>query len=344
MKREGPELILSTSPYVKRPVETPAIMRHVLYALFPVLGSAVYFFGLSALALIATCAAAAVLTEWALGGRRRLRESTVTDGSALVTGVLLALTLPPGLPLWMGFIGSVSAIVFGKVLFGGLGQNIFNPSLTGRAFLQACFPVALTTWAPFGNLSRFAELRGDTFALPFTRPHIDAVSAATPLARMKFEGIPTAVSDLFVGSVPGSLGETSAVLILLGGVYLAARKFLNWRIPIGIFAAVFVLASVLHLVDPERYPSGVFHLLSGGLMLGAVFMATDPVSSPVTPRGCWVFGFGVGLLVVVIRQFGGLPEGVMYSILLMNAATPIIDRYTQPRIYGAGKTGKEKPA
>jgi electron transport complex protein RnfD len=341
VKRGSPDLILSTSPYVKRPVETPAIMRHVLYALVPVAGSAVYFFGLSALALIATCAAAAVLTEWALGGRRPLRESTVADGSAVVTGVLLALTLPPGLPLWMGFLGAVIAIVFGKVLFGGLGQNIFNPSLTGRAFLQACFPVALTTWAPYGNLSRFAELRGDTFALPFTRAHVDAVSAATPLAKMKFESIPTAVSDLFIGSVPGSLGETSAVLILVGGAYLAARKFLNWRIPVGIFATVFVLASLLHLINPERFPPGLFHVLSGGLMLGAVFMATDPVSSPVTPRGCWVFALGVGLLVVVIRQFGGLPEGVMYSILLMNAVTPIIDRYTQPRIYGAREPREE---
>jgi electron transport complex protein RnfD len=341
VKRGGPDLILSTSPYVKRPVETPAIMRHVLYALAPVVGAAIYFFGLSAAALIVTCAAAAALTEWVLGGRGPLRESTITDGSAVVTGVLLALTLPPGLPLWMGFLGSVTAIVLGKVIFGGLGQNVFNPSLTGRAFLQACFPVALTTWAPYGNWTRFAELRGDTFALPFTRAHFDAVSAATPLARMKFDSVPTAVSNLFVGSVPGSLGETSAVLILLGGAYLAARKFLNWRIPVGIFVTVFVLASLLHWINPGRFPAGVFHLLSGGLMLGAVYMATDPVTSPVTPRGAWLFAVGVGLLVVVIRQFGGLPEGVMYAILLMNGLTPIIDRFTQPRIYGAREPRKD---
>jgi len=221
-------------------------------------------------------------------------------------------------------------------LCGGLGQNIFNPSLTGRAILQSCFPVAITTWAPYGKLDNFLQLRGDTFALPFITPSFDALSAATPLARMKFESQPTAFMDLLLGNVAGSLGETSAVLILLGGAYLAYRRFLNWRIPVGIFAAVFVYASILHGVDAHKYPQGVFHLLSGGLMLGAVFMATDPVTSPVTPLGSWIFAFGIGILVVTIRQFGGLPEGVMYSILFMNILTPLIDRFTQPRLYGSG--------
>jgi electron transport complex protein RnfD len=340
MNRDVPQLILSTSPYVKRPVDTPAIMRHVLYALLPVIGAAVYYFGLSGLLVIVSCVLGAIATEWVFAGRRAFAKSTISDGSAIVTGVLLGLTLPPGLPLWMAFSGSVAAIIFGKVIFGGLGHNVFNPSLTGRAFLQACFPVALTTWAPIGNLSRFTLLRGDTFAIPFTSPQIDAISSATPLAQMKFDHIPTEVTGLLFGSTPGSLGETSAVLILIGGAYLAFRKFLNWRIPLSIFATVFILATVLHLIDPERFPNGVFHLFSGGLMLGAIFMATDPVTSPVTPRGCWIFGAGVGILVVAIRQFGGLPEGVMYSILLMNAATPLIDRYTQPKIYGARKTEK----
>jgi electron transport complex protein RnfD len=334
VKPDERKLILSTSPYVKRPVDTPAIMRHVIYALLPVIGAAVYFFGVNALLLIATCSVTAVLTEWVLGGRRKLGESTITDGSALVTGLLLALTLPPGLPLWMAGVGAVAAMVLGKAIFGGLGYNVFNPSLTGRAFLQACFPVALTTWVPHGGFDRFLSVHGGTLTLPFATANVDAVSSATPLARMKFESIPTAVSDLLVGSIPGSLGETSAVLILLGGAYLAVRRFLNWRIPVGIFATVFALATVLHWINPARFPGGAFHLLSGGLMLGAVFMATDPVTSPVTPRGAWIFAFGIGLLVIVIRQFGGLPEGVMYAILLMNGLSPIIDRYTQPRIYG----------
>ncbi|UCG52220.1 MAG: RnfABCDGE type electron transport complex subunit D [Candidatus Latescibacterota bacterium] len=342
MNPEARQLILSTSPYSKRPVDTPAIMRHVIYALAPVMLAAVYFFGLSGLLLIASCVLGCVLTEWVFTGRGSLRKSTIGDGSAIVTGLLLALTLPPGLPLWMAFLGGVAAIVLGKVIFGGLGHNVFNPSLTGRAFLQACFPVALTTWAPFGNLSMFTELRGDSFALPFTTPRVDAISAATPLAKMKWESVPTEVTELLIGSIPGSLGETSALLILLGGGYLAIRKFLNWRIPVGIFATVFVFATLLHLINPERFPDGAFHLLSGGLMLGAVFMATDPVTSPVTPRGCWLFAIGVGLLVIAIRQFGGLPEGVMYSILLMNGLTPLIDRYTQPRIYGVRKPEKKK--
>lgn len=340
MKNDLPQLIISTSPFVKRPVDTPKVMRHVIYSLLPVVAAAVYYFGIGALLILLACTAGSVLSEWLLTGRGPLRSSTITDGSALVTAILLALTLPPGLPLWMAFLGGAAAIVIGKMLFGGLGHNVFNPSLTGRAFLQAAFPVALTTWASHSNLGQFFVLRGDLFAFPFTSPSIDAISTATPLAKMKFEAVPTEVTDLLLGGIPGSLGETSAVLILLGGCYLAYRKFLNWRIPVGIFATVYVFASILHLANADRFPDGTFHLLSGGLMLGAVFMATDPVTSPVTPRGCWIFAAGTGVLVILIRQFGGLPEGVMYSILLMNALTPLIDRLTQPRIFGAQK--KEK--
>ena len=340
MKAKMPHLVLSASPFVKRQYDTPAIMRHVIYSLVPVVLASIYFFGLSALLVTLVCTAGALLAEWALGGRGPARASSIADGSAIVTAVLLALTLPPGLPLWMAFLGAVVAIVVGKILFGGLGHNVFNPSLTGRAFLQASFPVALTTWHEHANLGGFFELRGDNLALPFTRPHFDAVSSATPLANMKFDAVPTALSDLFLGSTAGSLGETSALLILLGGAYLAWRRFLNWRIPIGIFGSVFVFATILHAIDGAKYPSGEFHLLAGGLMLGAVFMATDPVTSPVTPKGCWVFAIGTGLLVIVIRQFGGMPEGVMYAILLMNALTPLIDRLTQSRVYGTGRTGK----
>jgi electron transport complex protein RnfD len=341
LNSKAPQLILSTSPFLKRPVDTAVIMRHVLYSLAPVVLAAVYYFGISALLIMLTCVLGCVLTEWVFAGGS-LGKSSIKDGSAIVTAVLLALTLPPGLPLWMAFLGAVAAIVFGKILFGGLGHNVFNPSLTGRAFLQACFPVALTTWAPHGDLRGFLTLRGDILSLPFLKPQFDAITSATPLAKMKFESQPTEITDLIVGSTSGSLGETAGVLILLGGGYLAYRKFLNWRIPVGIFATVFLLAMVLHGINAERFPDGGFHLFSGGLMLGAVFMATDPVTSPVTQRGTWVFAIGIGLLVVAIRQFGGLPEGVMYSILLMNAFTPLIDRVTQPRLYGAHK--KEKPA
>ena len=329
--------LLATSPFVKRPVDTPSIMRHVIYSLVPALLGGVYFFGVGALLIVVTCIIAAYATEWAFSGRGSLKRSSVGDGSAILTGLLLGMTLPPTLPLWMAFLGGVVAIVFGKALFGGLGQNIFNPSLVGRAFLQACFPVALTTWSPHGGTANLFALRGDTFALPFVTPKVDAVSAATPLAKMKWEALPTEITDLLLGATSGSISETSTVLLLLGGLYLAYRRFLNWRIPVGIFVSVFVLATLLNLVGGPKYPTGAFHLLSGGLVLGAVYMATDPVTSPVTPRGCWIFAAGVGALVVAIRQFSGLPEGVMYAILLMNGATPLIDRWTQPRIYGARK-------
>ena len=341
MKLNSPQLTLSTSPFVKRPVDTPTVMRHVIYSLFPVVLASVYFFGLSALMILLSCIAGSVLSEWLLNGRGPLRTSTLADGSAIVTAILLALTLPPGLPMWMAFLGGVASIVIGKILFGGLGHNVFNPSLTGRAFLQAAFPVALTTWASQSHLGEFFVMRGDTFAFPFTSPSFDAVSMATPLAKMKFESMPTEVTDLLMGATPGSTGETCAILILLGGCYLAYKKFLNWRIPVGIFATVFVFATILHLVNADKFPDGAFHLFSGGLMLGAVFMATDPVTSPVTPRGCWIFAAGTGILVIAIRQFGGLPEGVMYAILLMNAVTPLIDRFTQSKIYGAEKTKKK---
>lgn len=345
MTAEAPRLILSTSPFLTRPVDTALIMRHVIYSLLPAMAAAVYFFGLSALLIIFVCIIGCTATEWVLAGAGSIKRSTIMDGSALVTGILLALTLPPSLPLWMAFMGAVVAMIFGKLLFGGLGQNIFNPSLVGRAFLQACFPVALTTWTARGTFGDFLTLRGDNLAVPFLTAHFDGVTSATPLAQMKFESQPTEVLDLLLGSTTGSLGETSAVLILLGGAYLAYRRFLNWRIPLGIFATVFVLATVLHGIDADKYPDGGFHLLSGGLFLGAIFMATDPVTSPVTPRGAWAFAAGIGILVVLIRQFSGLPEGVMYSILLMNAMSPLIERVTQPKIYGAPdkmkQTGKK---
>ena len=341
MRHDVPQLVISTSPYLKRQVETPAVMRHVLYALTPVVLASVYYFGVSALLVIVSCIAGAVFTEWVFTGRGKLGESHVADGSAIVTAVLLALTLPPGIPMWMAFLGAVVAIVVGKILFGGLGHNVFNPSLTGRAFLQASFPVAITTWSVHSDFGGFFQIRGDTFALPFTTPRIDAVTTATPLAKMKFEQTPTEVTDLLFGQIPGSTGETCAVLILLGGIYLAYRRFLQWQIPVSILATVAVFATVLHLINADKFPGAPHHLLSGGLMLGAVFMATDPVTSPITPRGTWLFGAGIGVLVVLIRQFGGLPEGVMYAILLMNGATPLIDRYTQPKIYGTVKPEKK---
>ncbi|HQU59009.1 MAG TPA: RnfABCDGE type electron transport complex subunit D, partial [Saprospiraceae bacterium] len=270
--------------------------------------------------------------EWAIS-RPKTQGSTLGDGSALITGLLLALTLPPGFPLWMAFLGGVIAIGMGKAIWGGLGQNTFNPALVGRAFLQAAFPTAITTWElPNGH---YWMPRGTNLALPFFQGHpIDAISAATPLSRMKFDHAPTDLFDLLLGNTSGSLGETCGLLLALAGLYLAWRRLINWRIPVSILLTVALFSAVFYAMDPLRYPSPPFMLLAGGLLLGAVYMATDLVTSPLTPKGAWIFGIGIGFLVVLIRIWGGLPEGVMYAILLMNAVAPLINRFTKTRVYG----------
>ena len=240
----------------------------------------------------------------------------------------------------MGFLGGFVGICLGKVIWGGLGHNLFNPALLGRAFLQATFPIAMTTWVPATGDGGFFAIYPSNLALPFMQVSVDAMSSATPLGMMKFEQIVTPLSDLAFGKINGSLGETSGVALLLGGIYLWARRDLDWRIPVSILATVILFSACLGLFDAERFPTPWFSVFSGGLLLGAIYMATDPVTSPVTPRGAWIFGIGVGALVMLIRVFGGLPEGVMYAILLMNSATPLIDRYTQPRVFGRGVEAK----
>lgn len=332
-----PRLLITASPHLHGKDDTPTIMWNVVGSLVPLVAAATWFFGPSALLVVIAAVAGAVLAERLLGNR-----GSIGDGSAAITGMLLGLTLPAGMPMWMAFAGGAFGIAFGKLLFGGLGYNVFNPALFGRAFLQAAFPVAITTWPAVGGAVRWWSLRGDNFALPFMSARPDAITAATPLGLMKFEGKGTALLDLFVGNTGGSLGETSALLILLCGGYLAWRGYLNWRVPASIFATVATFAALLHLANP-RYPAPLFMLFSGGLMLGAVFMATDMVTSPVTNAGKWVFGVGIGVLVVCIRVWGGLPEGVMYAILLMNALVPFINKATQPRVFGT-RVAKEAAA
>jgi len=339
-----------TSPHAKGELSTEDIMRNVVYALLPVVAVAVMTFGISALLLVAATTLASVLTEHVICKLTR-KESTIGDWSATITGMLLALTLPPGFPLWMAAVGGVIAIALGKALFGGLGCNLFNPALVGRAVLQASFPVAITTWTPAGVPGRFTEFIPSTLALPFMSPAlvdeyvkraVDGFTGATALSLFKF-GDPTqapGVTKLFVGSVAGSAGETSALIILVCGAYLAARKMMDWRIPTGMLLSVFVFSSVFHLVNAAKYPTPLFMLFSGGLMFGAVFMATDMVTSPVTPLAVWIYGAFLGFMTVLIRLKGGLPEGVMYAILLGNAIIPLINLVTQPRIYGAKKAKK----
>jgi electron transport complex protein RnfD len=320
-------LVITASPHLKARDSTTRIMWTVVASLVPIVAASIWFFGPSAILV----EGAAVIG--ALGAERWLgKGGTLRDGSAVITGVLLGLTLPAGIPMWMAALGGAFAIIFGKLIFGGLGFNAFNPALLGRAFLQAAFPSALTTW-PKAGLTWWS-LRGDNFALPFMHPRAaDAITSATPLGLLKFENKPTELLDLVIGTTGGSLGETAGALILLCGIYLAWRRILDWRIPVGILGVVGLLSGVLHAADPH-YPAPLFMLFSGGLMLGAIFMATDPVTAPVTKPGRWIFASAIGVLVVVIRIWGGLPEGVMYAILLLNALTPFINRATRPRVFG----------
>jgi len=332
------QLKITTSPHIKTPLGTQKIMQHVFFALLPVAAWSVYVFGLSTLFLLVVTTLTCALTENVLC-RWSKKPSTLSDYSALITGLLLGLTLPPGFPLWMAALGAAMAIILGKAIFGGLGHNPFNPALVGRAFLQAAFPVAITTWSPPLLAERFSTFFSSTWAVPFMKPSFDAMSSATPLGAWKFDGLTTDTVDLFFGTTGGSAGETSALLILIAGIYLASRKMLDWKIPVSILLTVLVFSSILYFIDSNAYPSPGFMLFSGGCMIGAVFMATDMVSSPVTPTGVWLYGILIGSLIVIIRIWGGLPEGVMYSILLGNACAPIFSRLTQPKVFGAVKGG-----
>ena len=355
-------LNIDSSPHIRSGNSVDVIMRNVVYALLPVVAFAVYSYGLAAALIITTAVASCVLTEHALG-RYSGKAVTINDWSASITGIIYGLTLPPALPLWMVMVGGVIAIGLGKFLFGGLGCNAFNPALVGRAFLQAAFPVSLTTWSPAFTADRFLTAPATLFTLPFMTPdysqnvftqHLisqnsvtgintnaaDAITGATPLSALKFDNIDTEPLNLFLGLSNGSLGETCSLLILLCGLYLIARNMMNWRIPAGIFITVIIISSLFNLVDPTRYAGPGFMLFSGGLMFGAMFMATDMVASPITNLGCFIYGALIGSLVLVIRYWSGLPEGVMYAILFCNALSPHIDALIQPRVFGNHVTHK----
>jgi len=307
------EYILAPSPHVFRRGTTRTVMMDVIIALIPAMIAALYFFRVKALLVIVTCTASCVMFEYLFGKVTR-RKIDLKDYSAALTGILLALVMPPTLPIWMCVLAGFIAIVLTKQLFGGLGYNIFNPALMSRAFLMAAFPIHLTTWSK-----------------PVT---LDIITGATPLGLQKFEAVTTGNLELFMGNVSGCIGETSAVALIIGGVYLLARRAMDYRIPLSYALSVAAISLITHIIDPKVYAGPAFHILSGGFLLGAIFMATDPVTSPVTKKGRWVFGIGCGVITMIIRLWGGLPEGVMYSIILMNACGPLINRVTRPRRYG----------
>lgn len=310
-------LKLGSSPHIKSPFSTQKAMYYVLIALLPCVISSIIFFGIYQIVIILTCVIFSVLTEFLIKKFRK-QALSIDDGSAVLTGLLLALILPPNYPLVHSALGSIFAIAIGKEVFGGLGFNIFNPALIGRAFLQASFPVETTTWVK----SNYA---------------VDTITSATPLAHFKFDKVIEELPNLFLGNTSGSLGETSAIAILLGGSFLLFTRVANWQIPLSMIIGLIIFEGILWIIDPIQFANPAFHLLSGGFMFGAFFMATDWVTSPLTTKGMWIYGLAISLLIVLIRNFGGLPEGVMYAILLMNAVTPLINRYTVPKIFGEAK-------
>lgn len=311
------KLELSTSPHVHSKWSTKQAMWFVVLALLPAVISSVVFFGAYQLVILLTSIVFCVGTEFAIKKIRK-RKITVEDGSAVITGLLLGLILPPNFSLSSTAIGAVFSIAIGKEIFGGLGYNVFNPALAGRAFLQAAFPVAITTW------------KQPNFA-------VDTVTSATPLAAFKFDKVASQLQPMFVGNVGGSLGETSVIAIMIGGIFLIAIGIVNYRIPAAMIIGMLVFGGLFWVIDPVKYPSPFFQIFAGGFLFGAMFMATDWVTSPITSKGMWIYGIGISLLVVMIRLFGGLPEGVMYAILIMNALVPTINRFTRPRIFGEAK-------
>ena len=323
------ELTISSSPHVHSPVTTNTIMRDVVIALLPALAGSVYFFGFRALMVTLISVAACVFFEWSWSKLMKT-DNKVYDLSAVVTGMLLAFVCPVTIPYWTIILGGFFAIIVVKMLFGGLGKNIVNPALAGRAFMFS-WPVLMNTWVKVG----FENAAGVISAA-------DAVTAATPMASLHGGTLPEAsVMDLFLGNVGGSLGETSALLLLIGFVYLLIRKVLTIRIPLAYIGTVAVLAFLFPMGN-DRLTWMASHLFGGGLMLGALFMATDYVTSPITKLGQIIYGIGCGVITILIRYFGGYPEGVSYAILVMNCCVVLLDRIGRTKKFGTPRKGAAK--
>ena len=311
--------VVSGTPHVRSKESIQSIMRDVIIALVPATAAGIYYFGVRALILIVAAIISAVFFE-GLYEKITRKPVTINDLSAVVTGLLLAMNLPASAPVWVAIVGSAFAIIFAKQLFGGLGQNFINPALAGRAFLLASYPTEMTTWVVPNGLAA------------------DAATYATPLAQLKNGTLDASLGQLVMGQVGGTIGETCAIALIIGGIYLLYKHVISWKIPVIYIATVFILFAVIGR-HGMRMP--VQEIFAGGVMLGGIFMATDYASSPVTPKGQVIFAVGAGLLTYLIRTFGGYPEGVSYSILIMNCCVPLIERFTEPTIFGALPKTKE---
>jgi Na+-translocating ferredoxin:NAD+ oxidoreductase subunit D len=324
------KLVISQSPHTHSPFTTQKLMLGVVIALMPAFIASVLYFGSGALIVTATSIISCLTFEFLIQRFVLRKQVSISDGSALVTGLLLAFNLPSNIPIPMVIAGSFVSIGIAKMTFGGLGNNPFNPALVGRVFMLISFPVKMTTWpVPQGFATRYA----------------DAVTGATPLALIKEglkngESIPQLMShvpstlNLFLGKMGGSMGEVAAIALLIGFVYMLARKIITWHIPVSIIGTVTIFTTILWLADPLKYSNPVFHILSGGLLLGAIFMATDYVTSPMNPKAMIIYGFGIGLITVIIRIWGAYPEGVSFAILIMNAFVPLMNAYIKPKRFG----------
>lgn len=324
------DITVSPSPHISASLSTRTVMVDVIIGLSPAMIAAGIYFRSYALILISVCVISCVLTEWLCNVicKKANPLESLGDFSAVVTGIILALSLPPAIPFWAAIIGSCFSIAIGKMVFGGLGSNIFNPAMVGRTFLTASFGMLMTTWTvPATVDSAMPIISADNT--------VSAITEATPLSHSKdaiktkagAENLKEQIIPLLRGDVGGCLGETSTLALLIGGLYLLIRRTINFHIPLAVLIAAYVFAQIANIVNPQAYISPLAHLAAGGMLFCAFFIATDPVTAPLTTKGTWIFGIGMGALIMLIRIVGEYPEGIMYAILLMNAVTPLIDRF-----------------
>ncbi|PKQ46894.1 RnfABCDGE type electron transport complex subunit D [Confluentibacter flavum] len=324
-------IIVSASPHVHSDRTSKKLMYDVVIALIPAFLVSVYVFGISALIVTSVAIISCILFEYLIQKYLLKADVTITDGSALITGILLAFNLPSSLPIWMIIIGSLVAIGVAKLSFGGLGFNIFNPALVGRVFLLISFPIQMTSWpTAFVNNTNVVDAVTGATSLGIIKEGLNMGETMTEISSR----IPSSIDMLF-GFTGGSLGEMSALALILGGLYLILRKVISWHIPVTLLATIFVVTAIFWVANPEHYANPLIHLLTGGAILSAFFMATDLVTSPMTKKGMVIFAIGIGIITVVIRLFGAYPEGISFAILIMNAFVPLINKFFKPRRFGA---------